>query len=210
MPKSLFSKVHRRFTFVVSIIKIELVMKTLVKGILVLALLLGTFSSHANGELNEVPSFKYLDKGHYISVSDASGDIIYTGQINYKGNISALFDFSKLKNGIYKVEITRDFEIEINTIEVKDNSVIFLKGLQKKIHKPVFRSENAKLIISKLALNDKDMKVELYYEDDLIHSETVTGDKILNRVYRLDETYRGKYTAIVRSDDCVFVENFRI
>lgn len=185
-------------------------MKTLVKRILVLVLMLGTLTSYGNGDLNKVSSFKYVIKGSHISVSDSSGEVIYSGQIKYNGNLTTLFDFTKLKNGKYRVEITRDYEIEINTIEVKNSLVTFLSAFHKTIHKPVFRSENARLLISKLALNDSQMKVELYYEDELIHSETVTGDKILNRVYRLDKTHKGKYTAIIRSDDRVFIENFRI
>jgi hypothetical protein len=172
--------------------------------------MLGTLTSYADGDLNKVSSFKHVNKGSHISVSDASGEVIYSGQIKYNGNLTTLFDFTKLKNGKYKVEITRDYDIEINTIEVKNSSVTFLSDLHKTIHKPVFRSKDAKILISKLALNDSEMKVELYFEDDLIHTETVKGDKILNRVYKLDQTLKGKYTAIIRSDNRVFVENFRI
>ena len=185
-------------------------MKTLVKRILVLALMLPTLTSYANADLNKAFNFTDVTEGSYISVSDATGEVIYSGQIKYKENLTALFDFTKLKNGKYKVEITRDFEIDINTIEVKDSLVTYLSAFHKTIHKPVFRSDNARLLISKLALNDSQMKVELYYEDELIHSETVKGSKILNRVYKLDKTHKGKYTVIIRSDDRVFVENFRI
>ena len=54
------------------------------------------------------------------------------------------------------------------------------------------------------------MKVELYYNSELIHSETVKGEAILNRVYKLDSKLKGDYTAVVKSDNRVFVENFRI
>lgn len=185
-------------------------MKTLLIRILVVALMLGTATSNATVDLNKISTFKYVNKGSHISVSDSSGEVIYRGLVKYNGNLTTLFDFTNLKNGKYKVEITRDYEIEINTIEVKNSEVKFLSDLQRTIHKPVFRSQDAKLLISKLALNDSEMNIELYFEDDLIHTETVKGDKILNRVYKLDQTLKGNYTAIIRSDGRVFVEDFRI
>ena len=54
------------------------------------------------------------------------------------------------------------------------------------------------------------MTVKLYFEDELIHKETLEGAKILNRVYKLDKTLPGTYTTIITFDDRVFVENFRI
>jgi hypothetical protein len=66
------------------------------------------------------------------------------------------------------------------------------------------------VIISKLALDYPEMEVELYYEDELIHSETVKGDKTLNRVYKLDKTIKGQYAIIVKTNGRVYSENFRI
>ena len=185
-------------------------MKKLFKNILVLAVVLGTYTSYANETLKVATTFKHVKKGQLIAVSDASGEVIYKGTINYNGNLTTLFDFSQLKDGKYTVEITKDFEIEINTIEVKNNSVSYSSDSEVKIYKPVFRTKNDKVIISKLALDSKQMKVELYYENELIHTETVKGNDVLNRVYKLDKTLNGNYTAIVKSEDRVFVENFRI
>ncbi|MBC2843758.1 hypothetical protein [Winogradskyella flava] len=186
-------------------------MKTLIKSILVVAGMLGTYTSYANETSDILPTFKYINAGDSISVTDASGEVIYSGHINYSGNLIKLFDFSKLKDGIYTVEVGKDFEIEIVNINVKNQVVTLLKDSQEKIFKPVFRAEDSKLIISKLALDSKEMKVELYFGDDLIHTETVeSSDKILNRVYRLDKSNRGEYTAIIRSNGRVYVENFRI
>ena len=185
-------------------------MKTLLKRILVLAVMFGTLTSYANDDLKVNSTFKSEKKGDRISVSDASGDIIYRGKINYSGEIETLYDFSKLKNGKYTVEINKAFEIIIHTIDVKNNTVTVVNADQKTIHKPFVRNENAIVLISKLAFNTERMTVALYFGDELIHAETLKGGKILNRVYKLDQTLPGKYTAIIKSDDRVFIENFRI
>ena len=185
-------------------------MKTLFKKILVLAVMFGTCTGYANDVIEVTTTSNYLEKGILISVSDASGEVIYSGQVNYNGNLSKLFDFTQLEDGTYLVEITKGFEIKISTIEVKNHLVIFSDADRKIIHKPVVRNKGATVFISKLSLNADKMEVELYFEGELIHSETVIGEKILNRVYKLDKTLQGNYTVAIRSEDKVFIDKFRI
>ena len=68
-------------------------MKNLFKNILVLAVMLGTYTSYANEVLEVTTSFKHVKKGNLIAVSDAYGEVIYSGTINYTGNLNTLFDF---------------------------------------------------------------------------------------------------------------------
>lgn len=186
-------------------------MKTLLKKTLVLAVMLGTLTSYAteNSEVTPLTS-NYVTKGSLISVSDANGEVIYSGKINYNGNLTTLFDFTQLNDGKYTVEINKDFEIEISTIKVNNHVVTYVNSDKKKIHKPVFRSENGKILISKLAVDSTEMSVDLFYNNELIHSENVNGQGVINRIYKLDKTLHGEYTAVVKTNDRVFVENFRI
>lgn len=185
-------------------------MKQLLRKILVVAVMLGTYTGYANEKLEGELISMTIKKGNHISVSDAKGEVIYSGRINYSGNIKNIFDFTQLRDGIYRVEVTRDFEIEINAITVKEGIVTFLQDFKEKIFKPVFRSENSKVMISKLAIDSDQMSIELYYENELIFTENVIGKEVLNRVYQLDETLPGDYKAIIRSNDRVYIENFRI
>ena len=106
--------------------------------------------------------------------------------------------------------MNKAYEILINTIEVKNNLVTYSNDSEVKIYKPVFRTKNDKVIISKLALDTKQMMVELYFGNELIHSETIKGEGVLNRVYKLDKTLKGDYTALIRTNGRVYVENFKI
>jgi hypothetical protein len=185
-------------------------MKTVLGKILVFAVMLGTYTGYANETLDVESTSNTIKKGTHISISDYKGEVIYSERINHNGEIASFFDFTKLENGIYRVELNKDFEIEINAITVKDGVVRFLQDFKEKIFKPVFRSENSKVLISKIALDSDEMIIELYYENELIHSENIKGSEILNRVYQLDETLHGDYKAIIRSNNRVYIENFRI
>ena len=185
-------------------------MKNLFRKILFVVLVFGAYTGNANEVVDVSPTYNFVKKGSQISVTDALGDVIYRGEINHNGNLISLFDFTQLKNGKYTVEVIKDFKIEINTIEVKNNVVSLINADRKITYKPLVRNENDKILISKLALNAKTMKIELYFEGKLISSEVVEGDKVLNRVYKLDKTLSGDYTAVITSDDRVFIENFRI
>ncbi|NRD18444.1 hypothetical protein HNV08_00170 [Winogradskyella eckloniae] len=185
-------------------------MKTLFKNILVLAVMLGTCTTYANATLDNSPTFNNVNEGDLISVTDAKGQIVYNGRINNSGNIQNLYDFSQLKDGVYTIEVNKDFEIKINKVQVSNNIVTFLETSETTIFKPVFRSEDSKLIVSKLAIDTDEMEIELYFGNDLIHTETVKGNEIINRVYQLDKSRKGEYTAIIKANGRVFVEDFKL
>ncbi|APY09656.1 hypothetical protein BWZ20_09740 [Winogradskyella sp. J14-2] len=185
-------------------------MKTLIKSILVVAVILGTSISYASETVKDIPIFKFVNEGHNLSVTNASGEVIFSGRIKHSGNLVRLFDFSQLKNGIYTVEISKDFEIDVVDLKVENKEVTLLVHTQNKIYKPVIRPEDELLIISKIGLDTNKMKVELYFEDELIHTEKIEGKDILNRVYKLDKTIIGNYTAIIRSNGRVYSKSFRI
>lgn len=187
-------------------------MKTFIKSILIVAVMFGTYTSYASETFSSSPIYKFVNEGDLISVTDANGEVIYQGNIKHNGNLVKLFDFSNLINGVYNVEIDKDFEIESVNLLVKDKKVTLLTDSQEKIFKPVFRSEKNTLIISKIAFDSVEIEVELYYEDELIYTESIEEqeDNIFNRVYKLDKTNRGFYKAIVRTNDRVYVKTFRI
>ena len=130
--------------------------------------------------------------------------------VKYNGSLTRLYDFTQLDNGKYTIEINKDYEIEVTSILVNNREVTFVEDSKEKIFKPVFRNEDSRIIISKLGIDTNEMKVNLYYEDNLIYTDNVVGNKVLNRVYRLDESLPGEYTAVVKANDRVFTERFRI
>src|SRR5210317_694788 len=104
-------------------------MKHLFKNILVLAVMFGTFTSFGTEsiKISSNSTFK-ITKGDLISVTDYSGKTIYSGRTKYTGDLKSLYNFTNLEDGLYSIEIEKDFEILSKTIELKNHLVTFLES----------------------------------------------------------------------------------
>ena len=125
-------------------------MKTFKKRVLVVVFMLGTLFNYANNDKDfntKVDAkkvkivFKNVKKGNLLIIKDKNGVQLHSELISKYGKLIKTFDFSTLNNGKYTVELNKDFEILINTIEVLNNKVIFNKSSEKKIFKPVIRTK---------------------------------------------------------------------
>ena len=186
-------------------------MKHLFKNILVLAVMLGTFTSYAiEGLETYLNSTFEITKGNLVSVKDSSGKTIYSGRTNYNGNLKTLYNFTNLKDGLYSIEIDKDFEIITKTFEVKNHNVTYLGSANETIFKPVIKIEEAKLLVSQSTFQKENVEIEIYYKDILIHSEVIIANSFLERIYKLDKNVKGAYTAIIRVNDRTYVEDFKL
>lgn len=214
----LFTCLHHSFT-VLLIIKSKKMKTT--KIILFVVLIFMSLTNYANEKVEPISTsldarnaiVQYSDKKEYIlTIKDDKGVIIYEQKIlepkHYE--YSKIFDTSHLKDGNYTAELEKGYEIIIHKIKVKDGELIFLKESSNTIFKPVIRTDSNLVLISKIAFNKNPLHIVLYYKDSIILSETVKGEAILNRVYRLSEKEKGRYRVIIRSDDRTYVKNFKI
>lgn len=193
-------------------------MKTIKKTVLVVVFMFGTLVNYANNsELKNVLNanktkvvFKGAKKGQQLTIKDENGVVLHFENINKAGNLVKFFNFSKLNDGNYTLELEKDFEIVIKTLTVKGDSVTFNEDSKKVIFKPVIRNEENKLMISKIAFDKKPSEIYIYFNDEIIFSETVKGDDILNRVYSLDQDVKGSYTVVLRNNGRSFSNDFEI
>ncbi|WP_397444787.1 hypothetical protein [Polaribacter sp. R77954] len=194
-------------------------MKTFKKRlVLVVVLMLGTLANYANDKevnnnLNAKKTkvvFKGAKKGEQLTIKDHKGVILHLENINKAGNLIKFFDFSKLDDGMYTLELEKDFQIVIKTIHIKGDKVIFDEEAKKVIFKPVVRNEENRLMISKIAFDALPLKVLLYYNDEIIYSEVLQSDTIINRVYKLDENVKGEYTVVIKNNGRNYINEFKI
>ncbi|MHB0756538.1 hypothetical protein [Polaribacter sp. M15] len=194
-------------------------MKTLKKRLVLIAIvMLGAFTNYAsnkdgnyNLDAKKVKVvFKGAKKGQQLTIKDDNGTVLYSENIKKEGKLSKVFDFSKLNNGNYTLELEKDFQIIVKPLKINGNKVTLDESSKKIIYKPVVRNENNKLFISKIAFDKKPLEVALYYNDEIIYSETVKGDAILNRVYKLDKEIKGGYKVIIRNNGRSFIKEFKI
>lgn len=193
-------------------------MKTLKKRLVVVVLMLVTLVNYSNDkkvnvELNAKKTrvvFKGTKKGQQLTIKDNNGVILHLESVNKEGTLIKLFDFSKLNDGDYTLELEKDFEIIVKTLKVKNNKVIFDKKAEKVIFKPVVRSINNRILVSKIAFDKKPLKVAIYYNNDEIYSEVLKSDTIINRIYKLDEKVKGDYSVVITNNGRNYLSEFKI
>ena len=153
--------------------------------------------------------FETVKKGHTLSIKDKNGTVIYSQEIENSGTYSKVLDLSKLEKGNYTTELEKDFEIIIKPFTVLDGQVSFDE--EKTIFKPVIRAENNLVLISKLAFDNQPLKIAIYYNDEVIFSETVTDEKnLLKRVYKLSKEEKGDYKVVINSNNRSYIKDFNI
>ncbi|WP_405609880.1 hypothetical protein [Polaribacter sp. Asnod1-A03] len=193
-------------------------MKT-AKQILLVALILGTLIGYAkentgtaidNVDDNVKIVFKSVKKGQALTIQNESGEILYKAKIKNSGKYSQTFDFTNLEDGLYTTELKKDSESIIRRIKIRNGKVSFLDDDKNKIFKPTIRTENNLVLISKIAFNKAPLYISLYYKGNLIHSETLKGNEVVNRVYKLSEKEKGDYKVVVNTDNKVYDKKFSI
>jgi outer membrane protein assembly factor BamB len=193
-------------------------MKTSRKSMIV-ALMFGTLIGYANGTnalvvKNNASTFTVklndVKKGNRIYVKNTKGRTVLSKTIQQNGDYLKSIDVSSLKDGDYYIEIDKDFEILISSIKIS-NGTVFSEGKNSQtIYKPVFRTEANRVFISKIAFDSKVLNVKIYFEGTLILSESVEGEKVLNRIYNLSKDVKGNYKVILKSNDRTYTHTFSL
>lgn len=197
-------------------------MKTIKSKILVIAFMFITLIGYAKSEINfnnavsvleakkVKVEFKDVKLGNKLVIRNEENVELHSEKISQKGDFSKIFDLSSLENGKYSIELHKDFEIIVESFLIDDNQVMYSEDSEKVIFKPIVRNEENLILISKISFDKEPLMVSLYYNNDLIYSETVTGDTILNRVYKLNKELKGDYRVVLYSNDKSYIHNFKI
>lgn len=192
-------------------------MKTIKRTVLVVVFMLGTLVNYANNnDFNNILNakkvkvvFKDAKEGHQLRVKDQNGIVLYSENVKSEGKLTKVFNFAQLNDGNYTLELEKDFQIIVKSLKIEGNTVTFNKVAEKVIFKPVIRNENNKLMISKISFDEKPLEIALYFNDEIIYSETLKGDSIVNRVYKLDEYLKGDYEVIIKNNGRSYTKKFK-
>jgi hypothetical protein len=189
------------------------------KNLVLAALMFGTLISYATENKNTIDlkakktvkvEFNNVKKGQTLTIKDNQGVTVYNNEIKNTGNYSRTFDFSALEEGVYSAELNKDFEIIIKQFYFKNGLVTLLNNNSEKVFKPVIKTEGNLVYLSKMDFNEEPLKVVIYFNDEVVLTETTEGEKILNRIYKLSEKEIGDYKVIISSNNRTYVKNFRL
>ena len=181
-------------------------MKKVITKNLLVALLFGMLASSVVGN-----NFGNMNrKTPLIFIKNTTGKIIYEKPVNIQNNNIQDIDFSYLKNGYYTLEINKDFQIEIKPFTVISGKAIFHPKAEKTVFKPVIRSNKNKILISKLNFEAYPMKVAIYYEDEIILSDIIEGEKLIKRIYTLHKNKKGDYKIVAKVNDRIYTRKISL
>ncbi len=182
-----------------------------------MATLFGSLLSNANELANNLKglaaekvkvTFNDVQKGNTLFIKNIAGAVVYKQQIKTSGAYTKTFDLSKLEEGTYSTELDKDFEIIIKEFTVADGKVNFTA--QKTVFKPVLRTKDNLILFSQISFSKKPTKIIVYYEDEMIYSETIdkTTHNIVNRTLKLEEDIKGAYKVVVKNSGKSYLKEF--
>ncbi len=197
-------------------VKFKTMRKTIIK-ISLIALIFGSLTAYSN-EVNLKKEAKFSTKTEVdnvknrqlLFIKNTSGKIIHKEIINLERATPYEFDFSGLENGYYTLEINKDFQIEIKPFTIISGEVIFHKKGEKTIFKPVIRAEKNKIFISKLNFIETSIHISIYYENEIIFTDNVKGDSIIEKIYSLQKDKKGSYKVITIVNDRKYTKEFSL
>jgi len=210
----MFYKLNYLHTFVMLNVKKNQIMKRVIKntkkGILMVAMLAASLSFANEG----TPFFRLVNsakktaltldnvkEGNTLYIKDNYGVKLYEEVIHINGIFAKGFDLTALPDGAYHFELDTEVQIKVIPFTVESNMIKVNAEMAKTIFKPTVRVKGDLVFVSKLALNNEPLKIEVYYEkansSELVLEETIKGTKNIERVYKLtDDLKSGDYKLV--------------
>lgn len=199
-------------------------MKKVLKNSLILVAVFTTFLSFGNdfpplakkrAVKETYVTFKDVKKGATLTLKDNDNEVIYLEKILLSGTYEKKFDLSLLPSGEYYFELEKDIEIKTKPFTVTFQEVTFHDKEESQFHKPIVRIEDEKVFISQLSLKKHPLKIELYYDgngknNELVYSEKLSNDIILERILKLSKNEKGNYKLVMYSEGHEYIEKFSL
>lgn len=153
-----------------------------------------------------------VKEGNTLYIKDHYGAKLYQEVIHINGLYSKGYDLTALPNGAYHFELDTETQIKVIPFTVADNSVEIKFEKAKTIFKPTVRVKGDLVFVSKLALDNESLKIEVYYEkanvSELVLAETIKGTQNIERVYKLTEDLKsGNYKIVFHSNGREFTKS---
>lgn len=169
------------------------------------------FFRFSNNAKKTALTLENVKEGNTLYIKDSYGIKLYEEIIHTNGLFSKGFDLTALPNGDYHFELDTEVQIKVIPFTVESNSVEVNSEMVKIIFKPIVRVKGDLVFVSKLALNNEPLKIDMYYEkantSELIMTETIKGTQNIERVYKLtDDLKNGDYKIVFNSNGKEFIK----
>jgi len=190
------------------------------KKVLLMVALFATVIGYANDNLftitksvanKTVLTLDNVKQGNLFTIKDKNGIVLYKESIQQGGIYKKGFDLTSLPDGGYFFELEKDMEITSIPFTVEANQVSFDKVKSETVFKPVTVVKDDLVFISKLALTESPLEIEIYLNDGSgakVYSEIVSecNNKKIERVFKIVNFKEGDYKIVYKTEGRTFVE----
>lgn len=142
-----------------------------------------------------------------LSVEDLNGNMVYykEGNITTK-DYSKIFNFSNLKDGVYKVLATNSFGTTELIFTINENRLVVAKN--ENDTKPFIKAEKNILKVSHLNAGKKPVYLTIYDEEADIFTTRLGKEFSITAGFDLSKLGSGAYTAVLSDSENYFRYTF--
>ena len=156
--------------------------------------------------------FDNVAQGSTLIIKDVNGLVLYNEAIDQKGDYSKGFDLTTLPNGKYFFELNSEFKLIVKPFQVASNEVIFDKESEESIYKPLVRTKDNMVYVSRTAMEQTSLSYKIYYADnyDLVHKGKFEDKEAVKKVYDFSTAKKGNYVFVFESNGREFTKSIKM
>ncbi len=173
----------------------------------------GSFFISKKDAKKTVLTLSNVKVGDLFTLKDANALVLYKETIQNPGVYMKGFNLTSLPNGTYYFVLDKDMEVESMPFHIKDGTVDFNRAASETVFKPSTHIKDNTVYVSKLSLNKAPLEIEVYRDQGdyspykLVFSEVLeSNSEKLERIYKLEENYKGKYKIVYKTEGKKFTE----
>ena len=156
--------------------------------------------------------FENVLRGSSLSIVDQYGLVLYNEAIKQNGDYSKGFDLTTLPDGDYFFELNSEFKIVVRPFNVHSNEVVFDKDLEESIYKPMLRTKDDLVFVSRIDMENTALSYKIYYEDNYELVDAVSFEEFekVEKVYDFSNSERGTYIFVFQFDGRKYTKAIKI
>ncbi|RAV27505.1 DUF3244 domain-containing protein [Sinomicrobium soli] len=143
-----------------------------------------------------------------LSLIDMNDRVLYAENIEVNGEYKRTYNFDKLPEGKYYLEVESATKIKRYPIVVDNSSAMLLYDKNDEMYKPVVSVKKSMVYVNLLSLDKSPLHVEVYdAQNNLLYEETLKGAYELGKMYDFSNVHKGTYRLVMTHKDKTFVES---
>ena len=169
-----------------------------------------TFKEKENNVTNM--RFENVAQGSSLTIKDENGLVLYNESIEQSGDYKKGFDLTSLPNGDYFFELNSELKIVVIPFRVDSSEVVFDKESEESIYKPVVRTKDNMVYVSRTVIEQTPLTYKIYYADnyDLVHTAKFEELEEVKTAFDFSAAKKGNYVFVFESKGRKFTKNVKI